>query len=270
MRSLLDFIVRHSYIFLFILLETLSLVLLFGFNDRQKEAFLTSANSISGTLYEWRSGVGQYFSLRKENAVLIQENASLRSMLYELADSQTINTARSMSPDGVIAARVIDNSVRKDDNYITIDKGSRDGISKGMGIYSPQGVVGVVMVAGKRYSVVLPVLNSRTSISCKVKGSDSFGFLEWNGGDPYVAQLRDMPYHSDVKPGDTIVTTGFSSVFPKDIPVGTVIYVDHSRNGYTLNIQVSLAVNMADLGWVYVHSDTRDAEIDGLYEQILK
>jgi rod shape-determining protein MreC len=269
-RSLLDFIVRHSYIFLFILLETLSLVLLFGFNDKQKEAFMTSSNSMSGKLYEWRSGVGQYFSLRRENAALVQENASLRSMLYELTDSQTVNTARSMSSDGVIAARVIDNSVRKDDNYITIDKGSRDGVSKGMGVYSPQGVVGVVMVAGKRYSVVMPVLNGSTSISCKVKDSDSFGFLEWAGGDPYVAQLKDMPYHSDVKQGDTIVTTGFSSVFPQDIPVGTVTEVEHSSNGYTLNIQVNLAVDMADLGWVYVHSHTRDTEIDGLYEQMLR
>ena len=270
MRSLLDFIVRHSYIFLFILLETLSLVLLFGFNDRQKEAFMTSANSMSGTLYEWRSGVGQFFNLRRDNEILVQENASLRSMLYELADSQYVNTAHNMSSEGVIAARVIDNSVRKDDNYMTIDKGRRDGIAQGMGVYSPQGVVGVVMVAGKRYSVVMPVLNGSTSISCKVKGSDSFGFLEWSGGDPYVAQLRDMPYHSAVEQGDTIVTTGFSSVFPENIPVGTVVSVEHSSNGYTLKIQVKLAVDMSDVRWVYVHSQIRDGEIDGLYEQILK
>ncbi len=270
MRSLLDFIIRHSYVFLFILLETLALVLLFGFNDRQKEAFLTSANSLSGTLYEWRSNVGSYFSLRRENAVLADENSRLRSMLYEFADSQSVNTARSMSSEGVIAARVIDNSVRKDDNYITIDKGSRDGVSKGMGVYSPLGVVGVVMVAGKRYSVVLPVLNGRTSISSKIKGSDSFGFLEWNGGDPYKALLRDVPYHSTVNVGDTIVTTGFSSVFPENIPVGTVSEVERLSNGYTLKITVNLAVDMSDLGWVYVHSITADPEIEGMYQQILQ
>jgi len=269
-RSLLDFIVRHSYVFLFILLETLSLVLLFGFNDRQKEAFMTSANSMSGTLYSWRSGVGQYFSLRKENAVLVQENARLRSMLYELTDSQYVDMEKGMSSDGVVAARVIDNSVRKDDNYMTIDKGSRDGIAQGMGVYSPAGVVGVVMITGKRYSVVMPVLNGSTSISCKVKGSDSFGFLEWTGGDPYKALLRDMPYHSEVTIGDSIVTTGFSSVFPENIPVGTVAGVEHSRNGYTLRIEVDLSVDMSSLGWVYIHTKTRDEEIDGLYEQVLK
>lgn len=269
MRSLLDFLVRHSYVFLFILLEILSLVLLFGFNDRQKEAFLTSANSMSGAIFEWRTGVDQFFMIRKENAQLIEENTRLRNMLYELADSQYVETERTLSSDDVVAARVIDNSVRKDDNYMTINRGRRDGIAPGMGVYSADGVVGVIMVAGRRYSVIMPILNGNTSISCKKKGSDSFGFLEWAGGDPYVAQLRDMPYHSAVEIGDTIVTTGFSSVFPENIPVGTVAGVEHSKNGYTLKIQVNLAVDMSDLNWVYVHTRERDEEIGELYEQIM-
>lgn len=269
MRSLLDFIVKHSYVFLFILLEILSLVLLFGFNDRQKEAFFTSANSISGTLLEWRSGVDQFFSIRKENARLVEENTRLRDMLYEWADSQYVDQERAMSTGKVVAARVVDNSIRKDDNYVTINKGRRDGISPGMGVYNPDGVVGVVMVAGKRYSVVMPVLNGNSSISCKKKGTDSFGFLEWAGGNPYVAQLKDMPYHSAVELGDTIVTTGFSSVFPENIPVGTVAGVERSKNGYTLKIQVNLACDLSNLGWVYVHTETCDEEIQDLYEQTL-
>lgn len=268
MRSLLDFIVRHSYVFLFVLLETLSLILLFGFNDRQKEAYLTSANSLSGTLFEWRTGVEQYFGLRKENATLVRENARLRSLLYDLSDSLDSATERSMSSDGVVVARVIDNSVRKDDNYITIDKGRNHGIAQGMGVYSSDGVVGIVMAAGRKYSVILPVLNGSTSISCKVKGSDSFGFLEWNGGDPYIAQIKDMPYHSSVDIGDTIVTTGFTSVFPENIPVGTVAKVEHMKNGYTLRVNVNLAVDMSDLRWVYIHTRTRDAEIDELFKQV--
>ncbi len=268
MRSLLDFIVRHSYVFLFVLLETLSLVLLFGFNDRQRLAFMTSANSVSGTLFEWRSGVNSYFNLRRDNAALLEENVRLHNMLYELTDSQKVETARALSSQGVIAARVIDNSVRRDDNYITIDKGSRDGIAQGMGVFSPDGVVGVVMAAARRYSLVMPVLNGNTSISSKIKGTDNFGFLEWTGGDPYKAHLRDVPYHSDVKEGDTIVTTGFSSVFPENIPVGTVASVERSSNGYTLKIRVNLAVDMSNLGWVYVNSRTIDPEVEELYEHI--
>ena len=268
MRSLLDFIVRHSYVFLFILLETLSLVLLFGFNDRQKLAFMTSANSFSGTVFEWCTDVESYFNLRKENAALVDENIRLRNMLCELADSQYVETERSLSKDGMIIARVINNSIRKDDNYITINKGKRDGIIKGMGVYSSDGVVGTVMVAGKRNSIVMPVLNGNSSISCKVKGSDNFGFLEWTGGDPYKAQLKDMPYHSAVQVGDTIVTTGFSSVFPDDVLVGTVDQVQRLSNGYTLRIVVNLSVDMSNLGWVYVHAKVADPEIDELYEEI--
>ena len=268
MRSLLDYLVKYSYVFLFILLEILSLVLLFGFNDRQKLAFVTSANSVSGSIYELFSNVDVYFNLRRENTLLIEENARLRSMLYELTDSQTVDSARNMSRDGVIAARVIDNSVRKDDNYMTVNKGSNDGVGKGMGVYNSTGVIGVIMASGKSYSVVMPILNGNTSISSKIKGTDNFGFLEWSGGDPYTAQLKDVPYHSNVEVGDTVVTTGFSSVFPENITIGTVADVQRLSNGYTLKILVSLAVDMSDLGWVYIHSKTVDPEIIDLQQQL--
>ena len=268
MRSLLDYLVKYSYVFLFILLEILSLVLLFGFNDRQKLAFVTSANSVSGSIYELFSNVDVYFNLRRENTLLGEENARLRSMLYELTDSQTVDSARNMSRDGVIAARVIDNSVRKDDNYMTVNKGSNDGVGKGMGVYNSTGVIGVIMASGKSYSVVMPILNGNTSISSKIKGTDNFGFLEWSGGDPYTAQLKDVPYHSNVEVGDTVVTTGFSSVFPENITIGTVADVQRLSNGYTLKILVSLAVDMSDLGWVYIHSKTVDPEIIDLQQQL--
>ena len=268
MRSLLDYLVKYSYVFLFILLEILSLVLLFGFNDRQKLAFVTSANSVSGSIYELFSNVDVYFNLRRENTLLVEENARLRSMLYELTDSQTVDSARNMSRDGVIAARVIDNSVRKDDNYMTVNKGSNDGVGKGMGVYNSTGVIGVIMASGKSYSVVMPILNGNTSISSKIKGTDNFGFLEWSGGDPYTAQLKDVPYHSNIEVGDTVVTTGFSSVFPENITIGTVADVQRLSNGYTLKILVSLAVDMSDLGWVYIHSKPIDPEIIDLQKQL--
>lgn len=268
MRSLLDFIVKHSYVFLFILLETLSLVLLFGFNDRQKEAFLTSAGGLSGSIYELRSEVGQYFGLKKENEQLVEENAILRQRLFSLADSAAIRFEDSLPTGQVVVARVIDNSVRRDDNYITIDKGQSDGLEKGMGVYNSSGVVGVVLLSGRHYSIVLPLLNAKTSVSCKVMGSDNFGFVEWNGGDPYKVQLNDMPYHSDVRVGDTIVTTGYSSVFPEGIMVGIVSDVEQMKSGYSLRIAVDLAVDMGNLGWVYVHSKTPDPEIGELKSQI--
>lgn len=268
MRSLLDFIVRHSYVFLFILLEAVSLVLLFGFNDPQREAYITSANGLSGTIYEWRTGIGQYFGLRKENERLAMENARLRERLYVLSDSARVDYENSASTGSVLVARVINNSVRHDDNYITIDRGLADGLRQGMGVYNSSGVIGVVMSAGRHHAIVLPILNGRTSISCKIMGTDSFGFLEWKGGNPYIAQLRDVPYHSDAKEGDTIVTTGFSSVFPENIPVGTITNVERMKNGYTVRVGVRLAADMSNLGWVYVHSKTQDPEIDSLMNSI--
>lgn len=270
MRSLLDFIVRHSHVFLFILLEAVSLVLLFGFNDRQKLAFMTSANSISGTMFDWRAGMESYFSLKKENEMLVAENSRLHGRLLELADSAVAYQAALLGNGTVMAARVIDNSVRKDDNYITINRGSTDGVGKGMGVYGSTGVVGVVMLSGRHNSIVLPVLNGKSSISCKVKGGGSFGFLEWKGGDPYHAVLTDIPYHSDVKAGDTIVTSGYSSVFPEGIPVGYVDAVEPSANGYWLKVSVLLAADMGNLGWVYVYARRPDPELEELKESIPK
>lgn len=270
MRSLLDFIVRHSYVFLFVLLETLALVLLFGFNDRQRVAFMTSAGTLSGTLLEWRSGVGGYFGLRQENERLVLENARLHDLLYAYKKGAIKQIEDSLSSQSTIVARVIDNSVRKDDNYITIDRGVTDGVMPEMGVYDSHGVVGVVMVAGEHYSVVLPLLNGKTSISCKIMGTDSFGFLEWPGGDPYRAQLMDFPYHASVKRGDTLVTSGFSQVFPEGMVVGVVDEVKRGVKGKSPVVSVSLAAHMADLGWVYINPKAADQEIRELVQQTVE
>ena len=147
MRSILDFLVRQAHVFLFILLEAISLLLLFSLNDKQNLAFMTSANSVSGTILEWRSDVESYLGLRSENERLLNENAQLRERLISLTDSAEFRTLTK--PDGVFAiARVIDNSVRKDDNFITIDKGSSHGVQQGMGVFDSRGVIGVVRYAG--------------------------------------------------------------------------------------------------------------------------
>ncbi|MBR4842758.1 MAG: rod shape-determining protein MreC [Bacteroidaceae bacterium] len=259
MRSLLDFLVKQAHVFLFILLEALSLLLLFGLNDRQNIAFMTSANRLSGSILEWRSGVENYIGLKRENERLLVENTLLRERLYAVSDS--IETEKATSGECVfIIARVIDNSVRKDDNYITINKGCSDGVEQGMGVFDSRGVIGVVELAGSRYSLVLPVLNSKSSISCKVSGSNNIGFLEWRGGDPYRATVVDIPYHSAVSVGDTIVTSGYSSAFPENIPVGVVESVDQQRMSYTLTVTVALSVDMSDLRWVYVNGMRPDAE----------
>ena len=268
MRSLLDFIVKYSYVFLFILLESVSLALLFGSNERQRMAFMTSAGRFSGSILEWRSDVKSYFGLRKENEKLAYENAMLRSRLNTVLDNIEVESLFSRIEGDYAVARVIDNSVRKDDNYITINKGRADGIERGMGVFDSRGVIGVVMLPGKKYSIVLPVLNGRSSISCKISGSNSFGFLEWYGGNPYMAYIVDMPFHTDVNPGDTVVTSGFSSAFPENIPVGIVESVEEEQLNYMLRLTVSLFVDMSDIRWVYVNTYGQDPEPEELKEEL--
>jgi rod shape-determining protein MreC len=124
------------------------------------------------------------------------------------------------------------------------------------------------MLPGKKYSIVLPVLNGRSSISCKISGSNSFGFLEWYGGNPYMAYIVDMPFHTDVNPGDTVVTSGFSSAFPENIPVGIVESVEEEQLNYMLRLTVSLFADMSDIRWVYVNTHGQDPEPEELKEEL--
>jgi len=267
-RSILDFFIRKSFTFLFVLLEGLALTLLFCLNDSQKTAFLSSAGLVSGRLLEISSSVTGYFSLKRQNQELAVENAWMKSRLDALQTQVSEDVLATLSTEKIVAARVIDNSIRRDNNFITINKGLDDGVREGMGVSSPLGAVGVVKVAGHHYSIVLPILNGKSSFSCKVKGSDSFGFLEWKGGDPCKANLVDVPYHAQISQGDTIVTSGFSSVFPENVIVGTVSSVEQRRSEYTLKVLLDLAVDFSDLGWVYVYLQDDPEELKELRNEL--
>ncbi len=273
MRALFDFFIKHGSAFLFIILEGLSLLLLFTLSESRNAAILTSAGNISGSILKARSSVGQYFGLKKENTALALENALLRERLWQYeSDSAFMEReqleTRLSNPEQTVLARVIDNSTRYDDNYITIDRGTIDGVEDGMGVYDSNGAVGIVMIAGSRYSIVLPILNRRTSISCKIKDTDQFGFVEWKGGSIYEALLVDIPYQSTVQQGDTVQTSGFSWAFPEGLMVGTVSWVKHRQNAITLDIGIELASDLSDLGWVYVHQGHPNEETDAIKELI--
>ena len=153
---------------------------------------------------------------------------------------------------------------------ITLNRGSKDGIAQGMGVYDSNGAVGVIMLTGKHYSIVLPVINGKSSISCKIKGDNSFGFLEWSGGDASKAELRDLPYYATVNVGDTIVTSGYSKIFPEGINVGVVSDVQQITSGYTLKVSVRLAADLSNLGWVYINTTQADDELKQLWKEIEK
>ena len=262
MRNLLNFFLKYNYWFLFILLEVISFALLFRFNNYQGSAFFTSSNQLAGMVYEAANNVTGYFHLKSINDDLVQKNVELelqmerlRSALMELtADSAGLEKMKLDALKGydIYRADVINNSLTHVDNYITIDKGENDGIRPEMGVINGNGVVGIVYQTSANYSVVIPILNSKSSISCKIKRSDYFGFLKWDGGSSEYATVKDMPRHSLFSLGDTIVTSGHSAVFPGGIPIGTVEDMSDSHDGLSYLLKVKLFTDFGRLNDVRV------------------
>lgn len=262
MRNLLNFFLKYNYWFLFILLEVISFALLFRFNNYQGSAFFTSSNQVAGMAYEAANNVTGYFHLKSINDDLVQKNVELelqmerlRSALMELtSDSTGLERMKSDALKGydIYRANVINNSLTHVDNYITLDKGENDGIRSEMGVINGSGVVGIVYQTSANYSVVIPILNSKSSISCKIKRSDYFGFLKWDGGSSEYATVKDMPRHSLFSLGDTIVTSGHSAVFPGGIPIGTVEDMSDSHDGLSYLLKVKLFTDFGRLNDVRV------------------
>ena len=262
MRNLLNFFLKYNYWFLFILLEVISFALLFRFNNYQGSAFFTSSNQMAGMVYEAANNVTGYFHLKSINDDLVQKNVELelqmerlRSALMELtSDSTGLERMKSDALKGydIYRANVINNSLTHVDNYITLDKGESDGIRSEMGVINGSGVVGIVYHTSSNYSVVIPILNSKSSISCKIKRSDYFGFLKWDGGSSEYATVKDMPRHSLFSLGDTIVTSGNSAVFPGGIPIGTVEDMSDSHDGLSYLLKVKLFTDFGRLNDVRV------------------
>ena len=262
MRNLLDFFLKYNNWFLFIFLEVISFALLFRFNNYQGSVFFTSSNYMAGAVYETANSVTGYFHLKSINDDLAQKNVELELQMERLLekltelthDSTGIERMRKESLSGynIFKAKVVNNTLTHADNYITLDKGEKDGIRSEMGVVDGNGVVGIVYMTSDHYSIVIPVLNSKTSISCKIKNSDYFGFLKWDGGASNYAEVKDMPRHSLFSLGDTIVTSGHSAVFPSGIPVGTVEDMSDSHDGLSYSLKVKLFTDFGKLNDVRV------------------
>lgn len=273
MRNLIDFFMKYNYWFLFVILEVISFILLFRFNNYQGSVFFTSSNALAGSVYQMANHVTGYFHLKEINENLVQENIELRMqmehfqkrMMELTADSTGLEVLKkeALADFEIRKAKVISNSLNYADNYLTLDKGAEDGIRTEMGVIDGNSLVGIVYVVSNHYSVVIPVLNSKSSISCKVKDSEYFGFLKWDGRSAQYATIEDMPRHSLFSLGDTIVTSGHSAVFPAGIPVGTVEDMKDSHDGLAYLLKVKLFTDFARLNDVRVIARKgRDEQIE--------
>ena len=265
MRNLLDFLSRHNHWFVFLILEVISFVLLFHYNSYQGSVWFSSANAVSGKVFEWNSAVGQFFSLTDVNRKLTERNIYLErevEMLTEQInkankDTTAIERMQQSVMKGyeTIPAKVVNSSLDKANNLITIDKGAADGVKKDMGVVSGTGIVGIVYLTSDHYSVVIPVLNQQSNISCTIKGRGYFGYLNWSGGSPEYAYINAIPRHAHFRLGDYIVTSGYSSVFPAGIFVGRIKHVYNSEDGMSYRLKITLSTDFARLRDVCVIND---------------
>lgn len=271
MNNLITFLMRTGTWMLFIVYVVLSCVLLFSRNPYHHYLYLTTANSVSSAIYGSVSDFTSYFNLRSINADLQRRNAdlelevlSLRRRVQQLSELTGVDSVRFDSLPAryeFITAHVINNSVSRPNNYITIEKGSLDGIEPEMGVVDVNGVVGIVNKVGPHSSRVISVLNPHLRLSCKVKNSDYIGSLVWDGRDSRDVVLEELPRHAVFAVGDTIVTSGFSTAFPEGVAVGVVTadLPHYDENFHALRVR--LFTDMARLRTVRIVRDRLKPEL---------
>jgi rod shape-determining protein MreC len=270
MQQIINFLIRNKNNILFLLLLTFSLFLTIQSHSYQKSKFISSANFLSGGIYSWTSNINSYLYLEQYNLRLLEENERLRTQLATIEDTLKIKsfTDTSSYDAGYIfrASEVINNNYAKVDNYLTLKSGSRDGIDRDMGVVTSKGIVGIIENVSPNYSTVISILNSNSRINAQLKKSNHFGSLVWNGEDPNVVQLTDVPSVAPISEGDTIITGGRSLIFPKGIPIGAIrnFSLDQSESYY--NIDIQLFNDMTNIGYVYIIENTEKDEIRTLQD----
>lgn len=272
MRNLIEFLTKNIHWFVFVLFEVISVVLLFRYNTYQQSVWFSSANFVAGQVREVDSKVTSYFHLASVNEQLSQRNIELEHELgllrkqlegvQALKDTSAIVKSQTalLGQFKLIPAKVVDNSVSSPDNLITINKGTADGVRTDMGVACGTGVVGIVFLASAHYAVVLPLLNTRSNVSCAIQDRGYFGYLHWSSPPSNVAYLDDIPRHAKYKRGDHVVTSGYSSVFPPGIMVGKVGRTYNSPDGLSYRVEVLLSTDFSKLRDVCVINDESSAE----------
>ena len=270
MRNLFRYLLRNHVILIFLVLEAISVYMVINYNNYQKVKFLNSSNNISASVFKNYSKIVNYFNLSDINLRLADENAKLRTILnYNLQSAPNItDLSDSITKNRIgltyLSARVINNSTNKQYNYLTLDKGRKQGISPGQGVIAENGIVGLVINVSESFSVALSLLNNRWSISSKLKRNDYFGSLIWDGGDYRYAELKEIPFHVPLVIGDTIVTSGFSSIFPEGLMIGTIDQYNQRSGGSFYYVRVKLSTDFKSLTFVDIINNPAQAEIETL------
>jgi len=272
MRSLLNFLLRYKNLIIFFILEAVALVMISSSHDYHQSVAYGAARSVSGFVAKRLENSHSYFNLRHVNEDLVTENLMLRRRIENLAavpqtGFTSINDTLSEIRYNYLNAKVINNSVNKQKNFITLDKGSRQGVTTGMGVASSTGVVGVVVGVSRNYSVAMSLLNTGFKVSASIARNDYFGSLAWDGRNHRYAQLSEIPHHVAVTEGDTIVTSGYSAIYPQGLIIGTLTG-DQKRGGDFVTLKVLLSADFKKLTDVYLIGNLTRNERENLEKEI--
>lgn len=261
MQQIINFILRYRNAVLYLFLLFVGMVMTIRSHSYHQSKFFNSSKWVSGNFYEISNGISSYFGLREENAKLADENTRLNNLLFNQNRNSIENTDSLRSKYRVVHGRVIKNSYASPRNYITINLGSNDGVKQDMGVITNLGILGIIENTSKNYSTVQSILNSRSNINAKIKNSNYFGSLIWDGDRYDEIQLVDIPRLVPLVVGDTIVTGGMSSIFPENIPIGTIKKYDLNTSQSFYDIDVALFNDMANIDNVYVIENIDREEI---------
>ncbi len=272
MQQIINFFIKNSTKLLFLLLLVISFALIIQTHSYHKSSFVSSANGVTGSVYEKINNVKEYVHLKEENIALANENATLKRVLFNVEDPNDTLYMLKTRPlpteeFEVITAKVIRNSFKLKENYLTIKGGKKIGIESDMGVINSKGVLGIIEQASNGYATVQSILNTNSKINAKIKGANHFGTLQWDGRNTGYVQLTDIPRLAEIYQGDTIVTGGNSKIFPENIGIGVIdkVFTDQKSNYYTINVR--LFNDMTNLGYVYVIKNKDIQEIEELEER---
>lgn len=270
MQQIINFIIRNKTFLLFLLLFSVSVIFTIQSHSYHKSKFINSANFLTGGIYNTFNNFSSYFNLKSQNEILAEENNYLKSILYNsenVKDSVFIDSFSYGKSYRVVTANVIKNSYSATDNVLLINRGANDSIEQDFGVVTSKGVLGIIDETSGNYATVISILNTTSQISAQLKKTNHFGSLIWNGNSPNIVQLIDVEKIAPVKIGDTIVTSGRSSIFPKGIQIGVVqdFELDAAENFYEINVK--LFNDMTNLEHVYIIKNNDAEEITNLLNQ---
>ncbi len=256
MKEIIKLILKYHFTIIFILLEIVSFSLIIRHNEYQRAIFSESASTLFGNISSTITSIKDYFRLKEMNESLANENILLKNRLeeYELLRDTIIHGTviqDSIPVYEYIGAKQVNATYNRTKNYITLNRGRKNGLQKEMAVCTPEGIVGLIQDLSDHFAVVIPLINVDSRISAKIKKNNYYGSLQWDGNDYAYSYLNDIPYHVEVNVGDTIVTSGLSKIFPEGIVVGYVESVDKETANF-LKIKIKLAVDFKRINHVYV------------------